>query len=161
MSALGLDWWPQEARRPVARLVAGLAIAPIVVAAICAPLAWLVAGMTLPDPAAVHQAALTAAVTALSAFVVFSATFGLLAVLLLWVTRRRATLDFALMGIAAGALFAVATSLVFGTRLTLGQPLLLGGMGAASLLVVRWIAGVREPRAPAPESAEGAEAGAG
>ena len=41
-------------------------------------------------------------------------------------------------------LFALASSLAFGVPLTLSQPLILGGMGASSLLIVRWIAGVRE-----------------
>ena len=122
------------------RLAAGLALAPLVIGAISAPLAWLVAGMTLPDSAMVNQAAARTALVALSAFVVFSLTFGLLAVLGLWLARRRS----ALAGIAGGMLFALASSLAFGVPLTLSQPLILGGMGASSLLIVRWIAGVRE-----------------
>ncbi|SFI89801.1 hypothetical protein [Albimonas pacifica] len=144
MANLGLDWWPAEAKRPVLRLVAGLALAPVLIGALTAPLAFVVAGMTLPDGAMVTQAATNVALTALSAFVVFSATFGLLAVLGLWLARRRTALAFALAGIAGGVLFALASSLVFGVGLTLAQPLILGGMGAASLLIVRWIAGVRE-----------------
>ncbi|WP_339950218.1 hypothetical protein [uncultured Albimonas sp.] len=148
MANLGRDWWPAEAKRPVLRLAAGLAIAPLLIGAITAPLAWVVAGMTLPDAATVNQAAANVALTALSAFVVFSLTFGLLAVLGLWLARRRTAIAFALAGIVGGMLFAGVTSLVFGVPLTLAQPLILGGMGAASLLIVRWIAGVRELPAP-------------
>lgn len=144
MAGLGLDWWPREAKRPVLRLAAGMALAPIVIAALTWPVAWLVAGAALPDAEAVNAAAFSAALTALSAFVVFSLTLGLLAVLGLWLARRRAAFDFALAGIVAGMLFAVATSVLFGAGLTLAQPLILGGMGAASLLITRWISGVRE-----------------
>ena len=143
MANLGLDWWPAGTNRPVLRLAAGLALAPLVIGAISAPLAWLVAGMTLPDSAMVNQAAARTALVALSAFVVFSLTFGLLAVLGLWLARRRSALAFALAGIAGGMLFALASSLAFGVPLTLSQPLILGGMGASSLLIVRGSAGVR------------------
>ncbi|MDF2231455.1 hypothetical protein P2H44_02705 [Albimonas sp. CAU 1670] len=144
MAKLGLDWWPMDARRPVLRLVAGLAIAPVAIGALSAAIAWLVAGMALPDRAAVNQAAATAALAALSAFVVFSLTFGLLAVLGLWLARRRTALAFALAGLVAGVLFALVSGLILGVPLSLAQPLILGGMGAASLLLVRWISGVRE-----------------
>lgn len=147
MAKLGLDWWPMDARRPVLRLVAGLAIAPVAIGALSALIAWLVAGMALPDRAAVNQAAATASLAALSAFVIFSLTFGLLAVLGLWLARRRTAIAFALAGLVAGVLFAFVSGLILGVPLSLAQPLILGGMGAASLLIVRWISGVREPTA--------------
>lgn len=147
----GRDWWPEGTRRPYARLAAGLILSPAVIAALATAVAYAVAGSALPDAASVHAFAQQAAAAALLAFLAFMATFGLGTIALLWAGRRRGALAFAAGGGIAGILFAGLTALLFSAPLNLAQPLILGGMGALSLLVVRWIAGIRELRAPAPQ----------
>ncbi len=128
------------------RLAAGLALAPVAIAALATAVAYGVAGSALPDAASVHAFAQQAATASLAAFMAFMATFGLATVALLWAGRRRTATSFALAGGAAGIFFAGLTAALFAARLNLAQPLILGGMGALSLLIVRWIAGIRDDR---------------
>ncbi len=147
----GRDWWPEGTRQPYMRLAAGLILSPAVIAILATAVAYIVAGSALPDAASVHTFAQQAAAASLLAFLAFMATFGLATVALLWAGRRRTATTFAAAGGAAGILFAGLTALAFSAPLSLAQPLILGGMGALSLLVVRWIAGIRDLQAPAPQ----------
>lgn len=143
MAAFGRDWWPEGTRAPLARLAAGLVIAPLALAVVVAGVAFLVAGSALPDAASVGRATQAAGLTALAALVAFSFTFGLAGVLLLWRKRSRTALAFAGVGALAGALFAVFSALVFDRPLVGSAPPVLAALGAAHLLVVRWVAGIR------------------
>lgn len=148
MTSFGNDWWPAGVARPRLRLLAGLAAAPAILAAIATALGYAVGGMTLPAGEQVAAQAMTVGLTALGALLAFSGSFGLIAVLALWIARLRSALAFALAGAAAGALFAVFTILVM-TSMDLKPHLvaIMAVTGALALLIVRWIAGVRA-RAP-------------
>jgi hypothetical protein len=144
MNRFGNDWWPAGVAHPRLRLLAALAASPLILAALATGLGYVVGGMTLPGRDEVTAQTVTVGLTALGALLAFSGSFGLIAVLILWVARRRSALAFALAGAMAGALFAVFTILVM-TELVLTPPIvaIMAVIGALALVLVRWIAGVR------------------
>lgn len=150
-AAFGRDWWPEGTRAPVARLAAGLLLAPLILAALTTALAFGVAGSALPDALSVRAATWNAGLAAFSALPAFSLSFGLAVMLLLWTLRKRGALAFSLAGALAGALFAAFTAAAFAAPLPPAAPVVLAVLGAANLLLARWIAGVgrRRPEAAA------------
>ena len=144
MTRFGNDWWPAGVRRPRLRLVAALVASPLLVAAVATAIAFVVAGMTLPDGAQVAAQTTTVGLTALGALLAFTGSFGLVATLVLWALRRRSNLAFALAGALAGAAFLIVSNVVMtGLPTTPRQILGTAALGALVLLCVRWIAGVR------------------
>ncbi len=144
MNIFGNDWWPIEVARPRLRLLAALAASPLILAALAAGVGFLVGGMNLPGREEVIAQTQFVGLIALAALFAFTGSFGLIAVLTLWLARRRSALAFALAGVVAGALFAVFTVLVMtDLELTPMTVAVMAVVGALDLLLVRWIAGVR------------------
>ncbi len=144
MNIFGNDWWPIEVARPRLRLLAALAASPLILAALAAGVGFLVGGMNLPGREEVLAQTQFVGLIALAALFAFTGSFGLIAVLTLWLARRRSALAFALAGVVAGALFAVFTVLVMtDLELTPMTVAVMAVVGALDLLLVRWIAGVR------------------
>ncbi len=144
MNIFGNDWWPIEVARPRLRLLAALAASPLILAALAAGVGFLVGGMNLPGREEVLAQTQFVGLIALAALFAFTGSFGLIAVLTLWLARRRSALAFALAGVVAGALFAVFTVLVMtDLELTPMTVAVVAVVGALDLLLVRWIAGVR------------------
>ncbi len=136
--------WPGRVRPPLPRLVLALVAAPAALTLLLGLGAFLVAGMTQAKGGEVLQATLRST-TALGALAfLFTFTFGLAGVALLWATARRRLLAWALTGAAAGALAG-----------TLFGALAMGGIrgalvvafalsGWAILVMIRGFAGVRD-----------------
>lgn len=145
----GADWWPAGTRRPALRLAAGLALAPALLTAAATGATFAISGSALPDAETVGIAAAQAALAVGIGLPVFTLSFGLAAILGLWAARRRTALAFAAGGAVAGGAFAAVTALLFDTPMAPGPAAVLGGLGAADLLIVRAVAGIRAvpPRA--------------
>ena len=121
----------------------------MLVAVVATAVAFLVAGMTLTEKDAVIDQTVFVGLTVLGALLAFSGSFGLIAVLILWATRRRSAIAFLVAGAIAGAAFLAATNLLFtGLPSTPSQLAVTAALGAMSLLIVRWIARIRAPGPP-------------
>ena len=95
----GNDWWPAEVARPRLRLLAAMIASPVLVAVVATAVAFLVAGMTLTEKDAVIDQTVFVGLTVLGALLAFSGSFGLIAVLILWATRRRSAIAFLVAGV--------------------------------------------------------------
>ncbi|MEO0682650.1 MAG: hypothetical protein AAF192_19795, partial [Pseudomonadota bacterium] len=157
-TAFGPDWWIPPRKGGGLRLGLGLLAATLILAALGGVLGFLVGGSNLTEADQVQAVATTLGVVALAAFAALSVSTGLAAALLLWATRRRSVLAFAAAGAAAGAVFGAIAPVLTGEDVTLGAVGFMAVGGAMHLLIVRWVAGVRngpgdDAEAAAPQDA--------
>lgn len=143
MRRFGRDWWPETEVRPHLRLALGVVLAPVGLAAAVTAAAFVTFGLNMPDRETVLFATWQTALVAGLALPVFGLTLGLVAVAALWAARKRGAAAFALAGAAAGAGFGALTGPGFGGPTDPAALIALTVIGAAQLLLVRAIAGIR------------------
>ena len=145
----GRDWWPETVARPHLRLALGVVLAPAALTAAVTAAAFITFGLNMPDRESVLFATWQTALVAGLALPVFGLTLGLIAVAGLWAARKRGAAAFGLAGAAAGAAFGVLTGPGFGGPTDPAALVALTVIGAAQLLLVRAIAGIRLRGGPA------------
>ena len=141
--------WPASVRSPYVRLVVALVVAPMLIAALLTVAAFLIAGMTEPTQSDVIAVTLEQSLVLTAAVIAFTATFGLLGVLILWATAQRGLLIWVLAGAILGTL--AGAILAFGF---MGAPhwvflAITAVIGWILFVLIRRVAGV----APDPENA--------
>ncbi len=144
MSLFTRSLWPQEAKAPYKRLVLALLMAPVLVAALLTLLAFLIAGMSEETREGTLSVTLDAAASMLMLATLYTATFGLVGVTLLWSLNQRGPLAWAIVGLLLGSI----AGLMFG-RLFMGgvDRMLLISFSLSSWLLftmIRRIAGIRD-----------------
>jgi hypothetical protein len=141
--------WPDRDRPPLLRLGLALISAPAVMTMLLGIGAFLVAGMTQLTSDGVLRATLRSTVALGALAFLFTFTFGLVGVALLWATGRRRLLAWAVMGAGAGALAgALFGALAMdGVRGAIVAAFALSGW--AILVMIRGLAGVRDGVPPA------------
>lgn len=102
--------WPDSVQSPYTRLMVALFVAPFLIAALLAGGAFMIAGMTENSREDVIAVTTDSALAIMALVVVFTLTFGLAGIAILWATAQRGLLIWALagaiMGALAGTLFA-------------------------------------------------------
>lgn len=148
MSRLAQTLWPARDRPPWPRLALALVAAPALMTLLLGVGAFLISGMALATGEEVFRATLRSTIALGALAFLFTFTFGLAGIALLWAAARRGLMAWALAGAAAGAL----AGLLFGglamdgVRGSLVVAFALSGW--AILVMVRGFAGVRDSRRP-------------
>lgn len=136
--------WPARHRAPLLRLGLALVAAPGLLALLLGVGAFLVMGMTESSGEAVLRETLRSAAALAALVFVFTFTFGLAGVVLLWALARRGSLAWALTGAVAGAVAGTLFGMLAFSVVSLGLVVAFAAGGWAILLLVRRIAGVGE-----------------
>lgn len=135
--------WPERVRRPYLRLAIAVAAAPLLLAGLFTGLAFVVAGSSVAS----KEATLLRTADAARAFFLFlpafTVTFGLAAIAMLWWRGLRGRLAWTLGGAAAGLAAAAVVGLAGGAGIAPVQVAVALVLGALTLLLVRWLAGIR------------------
>jgi hypothetical protein len=143
MSLRDKSIWPPEVKAPHRRLLIGIFVAPLIIAAILTGAAFLIAGMSEPDRESALAVTRDAGVALLILSYVYALSLGIVGILVLWWLEQRGAVAWAVAGALTGAI----AGLVFGEVLMGGVDramLLAYALGGwAFMIIVRWIAGVR------------------
>lgn len=109
MSIFQNTLWPETVRAPMRRLVLGIFLAPLLVAALLVGAAYAIAGMTEPTRDGVMAVTANAAMAILPLLYIFTLTFGIAGVAFLWWLAQRGLVTWlctgAVLGVVAGLLF--------------------------------------------------------
>jgi hypothetical protein len=146
---LTASYWSSEGRRGFVGLIAGLILAPVIVALGISGMVFIIHSQTEAEMATAIANTMAAAQGLVMNLALFTATLGLAAVLLAWSLRARAALLWCLIGALAGLIWGLlrAPSADVGV-VYMGA---VAGMGMAILLIVRGVAGIRNDQAEAAE----------
>jgi len=142
MALFARSLWPETVRRPYLRLAAAVVAAPVLLVALLSLLAFLVAGAseaTREDTMAVTMAATRSFAVVLPAFTL---TFGVAGVAVAWLMGWRGVLSWLAIGAVAGATAAL-VGVVGSGGIVVSRVLIAAAIGAAILILIRWIAGIR------------------
>ena len=144
MSLFTRSLWPKSERRPYLRLLLALLISPVVIAGLLTLSAFLIAGMTEQTKEGTMETTRQAALTLSAVVGLFTVSFGLIGVTMLWALAQRGPLAWALAGALLGALGGVVFTMTSMGRIE-GPVLIAFFMcGWAMFLMIRWIAGIRD-----------------
>lgn len=96
--------WTEDVRSPVMRMGVALMLAPLVVSALLALGAFLIAGMTEASQENVMSTTIDSGITLTAVTFLFTLTFGLAGVCMLWALAQRHIIVWAATGAILGAL---------------------------------------------------------
>ncbi len=146
-------------RRSIMRLALSILAAPLLLAALATGIAFIVAGSGV----ATREATLIRTRDAAQAFFLFlplfTLSFGLAGIAILWWRGMRGRLSWAAGGAAAGMIGAAVLGLAGGAGINPVHIAVAAFFGSLIFLVIRWLAGIRlnagDPPASVPRAGDG------
>lgn len=141
--------WPGRDRTPILRLAGAFVAAPLAISAVLALVAFVIAGMTEQSAEGVWRVTFRSAVTLSALVVVFTLTFGLAGVALLWRRASRGAIAWAVTGGVAGALAGALFAVAGMSAVSLPVVIAFALAGLGLFLLIRLFAGVRRGAATA------------
>ncbi|MEM7422905.1 MAG: hypothetical protein AAF334_04225 [Pseudomonadota bacterium] len=134
--------WPDTVRSPLRRLLLALIASPVLVAALLTAGAYAIAGMTESSRQEVITYTVDAAIVILPMMFIFTLTFGLIGIFILWWLVQRGVVSW----VICGAVMGVIAGISFGELLMNGvERGLLAAFAVTGILLftfIRAIAGV-------------------
>lgn len=143
MNLFSKSLWPDRQKAPLGRLLLAFVLAPAILSVLLALGAFVIAGMSEPDLESVIAVTQDSAVWLTALSFLFTYTFGLLGMGVLWALGLRGILAWAGTGGGLGVL----VGMIFGIAINgVSQSIAVTVFAMISLVLfvlLRWIAGVR------------------